>query len=604
VGSGLPLWSANQMPLRFLSGARDGYFLVQTQTGDIFGLFGGSSQPVVSVYRTSNNGSLPIENVPLPPFSYASAVMSDGKVGVINASVNNVGLKNYFWQGSTSDQAALFEELPSSLSDIQARALTRSPSNQPILSLNWRSDVWLRTDDGNWESSDSLKHVTKLSKSGYGITSDGEIWLDGEYYSLSEVCPSFGEEGYSEPELLDINDGGTVLIQAKKNGSKYPVLAVKLDFQIPVSTEDPANFDETEYEKAEEVKVAKFDGGELVDGGLIYQHDLDRIRISLSPIKVDDPKKVQIRLGTKPPAGFPVFQDQPNIVSLKWNAEDKLHYSPFQFLVSDSFDDVYKQQGSGNDPVLDELVIGTDEGLEDRSHRAGLGSVLYVDFLRIGGKTYQPNVKLEVPVKARREINVRLINPKKSNGNLVVHPDEVEKNKQDIIERMAQIGIITSVEITNPDAGNYSKFTNIELPEGVDAQDLSIMSDDEVAALQKFTDPAQDVFEVLYITSFKEPDGGAAGSYGISYSADRQIPLRYKNTAMIAEEELQRLIVEHELGHLLTRVAGHHADSSNLMIAEVGQLSPAGEEALDGKRLSQVQENQIYTHPAVKKIAK
>ena len=66
---------------------------------------------------------------------------------------------------------------------------------------------------------------------------------------------------------------------------------------------------------------------------------------------------------------------------------------------------------------------------------------------------------------------------------------------------------------------------------------------------------------------------------------------------MIAEEELQRLIVEHELGHLLTRVAGHHADSSNLMIAEVGQLSPAGEEALDGKRLSQVQENQIYTHP-------
>jgi predicted Zn-dependent protease len=45
---------------------------------------------------------------------------------------------------------------------------------------------------------------------------------------------------------------------------------------------------------------------------------------------------------------------------------------------------------------------------------------------------------------------------------------------------------------------------------------------------------------------------------------------------MIAEEELQRLIVEHELGHLLTRVAGHHADSSNLMIAEVGQLSPAG----------------------------
>lgn len=89
-----------------------------------------------------------------------------------------------------------------------------------------------------------------------------------------------------------------------------------------------------------------------------------------------------------------------------------------------------------------------------------------------------------------------------------------------------------------------------------------------------------------------------------SYSADRQIPLRYKNTAIIAEEVMQRLIVEHELGHLLTRAGGHHDDASNLMSSLVGQLSPAGEEALEAKRLSQVQEDQIYRNPAVKKVAK
>jgi hypothetical protein len=249
------------------------------------------------------------------------------------------------------------------------------------------------------------------------------------------------------------------------------------------------------------------------------------------------------------------------------------------------------------------LKIGPDEHINLDPYKVALGGEVFVEQVKIGEKKISS--ELTAQVKARRTIKVRLINPKKGAGT-VARPALIEFHKKRIIDSLGQVGILASVEITikPPATAGYSKYSNIELPEGEEGNNPAAMTQDEIDLLNNFTDPAQDIFEIVFIENFKKganSNGDQQGTFGISYGADRPIPVRYKNTAIVVTDGLPPNIVAHELGHLLTR-AVHIGPAANLMDALAAGQMPAGEEAYDARRLSQHQENTIYTHPAVKKI--
>lgn len=596
VGRNLPLWSGGIKPFSISAAATDGHFLVESIEGDIFGYSSLPQIRTISLYGEENQAATPLRQLPLPDFQHATAVMATGKAAVISAYTGGFEPTNFLWIAPTDDYPETFELVVGPSHPF--RSLSRTPSGRLLLSEEDSSKTWMLDDNGSWQESSGLHRVTKLSLSGTGITSDGKIWEDGEYLDPKNLCPALRDGGFTQIETLDINEGGVILIQAEKGGSKFQLLANPIQFETPTSWQEDVPF-----EKTDELKVAKFDGGKKINGGLLYESDRDRFRISMGPLKLKETQKVLFKMGTKHPQNLAFYNDPSQILEVKWDPDEEKFFSKLHFLAAHDIDDQHQQTPLGNGSV-DYLKIGADEHInEDPSHKVALGGEVFVDFVKIADTVFTS--ELVARVKARRTIQVRLINPKKGAG--AVAPVAVlETHKKHIIELMAQVGVLATVEIvTNPPTtSGYSKYFNIELPEGEEGNNPAAMTQDEVDLLNNFTDPAQDIFEIVFIENFKEgasANGTPQGTFGISYGADRPIPVRYKNTAIVAVDGLPPNIVAHELGHLLTR-AGHIGPTANLMDALAAGEMPDGEEAYDARRLSQQQENTIYTHPAVKKI--
>jgi len=480
------------------------------------------------------------------------------------------------------------------LDNADLRAMSRTPSGRLLLSTHDDNTSWMRNQEGSWVPAESLERVTKMSQSGFGITSDGKVWLDGEFYSLRRICPGYSEGGYSSAKLIDINDGGTILIQARKGGSTFDALVVPIEIQIPSWSGLDADF-----ETAEELMIAKFKGGSLVEADLIYHSDIDRFQVKLGPVKVANNGKVFIKFGTKNGKEMAAYDDDVQTIELFKQTNGKAYLSKLQFLAADDVDDDHTQASGGNSDIDTRKIGPDDQPTFDPSHKIALGGKVLVPNVKIGAKVFTS--KLSLPVKARRTVKIRLINPKKSSG-LIAPKTLVDLHKKHLKERYAQVGLVVEVKVVETPAGDYRKFTNLELPQGEDGNDPSIMTQDEINLLQKFTDPQQDVIEVVYIRSFKKgllANGIEAGTFGIAYSSDRPIVGRYKNTAIVGVTNLPDLVIEHEVGHLLLQKAQHDDKASNLMTPIPYLGAP---DAVLGRRLSLNQETKIYKHPTVKGV--
>lgn len=302
VGRNLPLWSGGIKPFSISAAATDGHFLVESIEGDIFGYSSLPQIRTISLYGEEHQAATPLRQLPLPDFQHATAVMATGKAAVISAYTGGFEPTNFLWIAPTDDYPETFELVVGPSHPF--RSLSRTPSGRLLLSEQNSSKTWMLDDNGSWQESSGLHRVTELSLSGTGITSDGKIWEDGEYLDPKNLCPALRDGGFSQIETLDINDGGVILIQVTKAGSKLQLLANPIQFEDPISFHNDVPF-----KKTDQLKIAKFDGGIKATGGLQYETDRDRFRISMGPLKLPATQKVFFKMGTKHPQNLMDYND-------------------------------------------------------------------------------------------------------------------------------------------------------------------------------------------------------------------------------------------------------------------------------------------------------
>lgn len=113
----------------------------------------------------------------------------------------------------------------------------------------------LVTGSHTWVKKGNAWYTTKRRISGEKITSSGiiltnsnnvahDLWLNGEYYTMGELCPSLEEKGYQFYSAVDINDNTLILCQAvDANGRNRVGVMMPISF---IEFESNAGFDNYE----------------------------------------------------------------------------------------------------------------------------------------------------------------------------------------------------------------------------------------------------------------------------------------------------------------------------------------------------------------------
>lgn len=395
----------------------------------------------------------------------------------------------------------------------------------------------------------------------------------------------------------DKNDvqGFPHLVEAKE------IRRVPIQFLVPVVD---ANGKEKKPRKrvvAKELKVGKLLGGGAVGSDLNLNKDVDRFYIK---VEGQDPSAVvSVKLGMEHQNAK--YADDFTEIELKYDADKKYHISASQLLVSDVTDDTYTQSSPG----FPEDDIAADNTKNDRTHITALGGTVKINQYAVNGETKNLNVKL--PVKARRKVDIRVINLKKSDGTLVAQPQKIADEIEAMKERYAQAGIQANVVTVQKDIPAGVDLSNgLQIPDlpavGAPPQEPTILAE-EMALMNGVATAATNDIEIIYVPRISDVSTPTEESaLGYAYNPSKftnQAHTKYHNT-MFVSATAKLYVQAHELGHILLDDESHSThgadDTSNLMLLNVNQGNLTTLNA--SKRLTQEQETKMYTNPLVKPV--
>jgi len=288
------------------------------------------------------------------------------------------------------------------------------------------SEVFL-SESGTARHLQSLsgKKIRLFAGDGTGMTSDGQLWRNGELIPMRDLCQQWAEFQGDEWTLqpLKANKHGVYLIQMEggPNGEAKPQLAVK----VVIAPADPKS----------KLCVAKMEHSLSPAGELDIDADPDRFFVKIpGGAKLGS---ISIKLSTVENSE-PEYDDDSNDIDLVEDGDDQTTLS--LLLVSDDVDDEY----AGNE-------VGPDDEDNDRTHKVSLGGKVRVSSIKVNNIDYESNAVESVDPTKKVDVRVIFVG-EASDQNI-----QFLEIRQIAHERFAQLGVKLNMF-----------FASMNVPEGVD----------------------------------------------------------------------------------------------------------------------------------------
>ncbi|GEM_PF-6134771 len=303
-----------------------------------------------------------------------------------------------------------------------------------------------------------------------------------------------------------------------------------------------------------ELAVAKMEDSLGPGGVLDIDEDPDRFYVRIP--RLGNVQSVSIVLGTLSPD--PDYSDGGTVIELEqvgphWQTKSML-------LVSDDVDDLL-----GDDE--DAVTYGSDDELNDRTHKIQLGGHVWVTSLTVNGQTFSINLKAPVPVHRILPVRIRRM------ADSTATSESIEEDIRVTNERLAQIKIrlepdfdSTPLPVPHPTyPGPISNTTLYSSGPGLHGVTYGVVTFMQIYG----SDHTIDDVEVFYVKdTFKQevPPVGVWGFAVIENSFSRTTnpyhPIQ-ANTAFIDSNRGQ-FVLAHELVHILTRL-GHYGSAETFL---------------------------------------
>lgn len=314
---------------------------------------------------------------------------------------------------------------------------------------------------------------------------------------------------------------------------------------------------EEEFVDANELKIAKMRGGEIISAGpnsvggeYKINEDKDRFYVRIPGLPEGSEASIMLQTGH---AQKPEYRDPQTEIELKYDPEKKLFTTKSMILVSDDLDDIHFQDltGEASDMFVDEFK-------GDRSHKAFLGGIVRIASINFNGTEHELN--LDLPVNAKKQVTVKIWRIKKQSQNLpYVAEALVNEHIKVLKERYVQIGL--DVKIVGPLIKEIPNTINLD--DGYQIQDLgnigTVEEEDKfLEAVATENDADIEVFYVPNITDASLPDIDSAAGYSYVPSAFGDAKKKIHNN-IIMSGLATRYVLAHELGHILLNDGAHEA---------------------------------------------
>lgn len=423
----------------------------------------------------------------------------------------------------------------------------------------------------------------------YNDESEIELWHPLDRKTLMELTSS---SGYDMQSIADVT-ARNVAIGETENSKVIllPVYVALLPEELPYVTDK-------DWVYAEEMKIAKFKGGVLMQGSetasnFDFQNDPDRFRLAV--VGFPDSAALKAAVKTKNLTALQAdYDDSVTSISYTYSPLLKAHITEPMFLTSNDVDD----DASGNS-------IGADNSPEDRSHKIALGGKFAIDKIQVvtgqDTKVYDANVEYFVSEKASVTVTIYPVNA----GALPPFPvSEIEKDVKAAKECYAQIGLKLNVTIgEHLSVPSFVMVANENIPLNLaDGLDFPItlpgttrppLTDEEMAFFTAVASTSTDDIQIFYIDKFSVAGNQNSGIKGFADRASAFDPGVFANTIVLQQNRFP-FVLAHELGHLLLNDGSHEGVRENLMSTGREYQNTLID---DPKRLNGEQQKSILSSP-------
>ncbi len=434
--------------------------------------------------------------------------------------------------------------------------------------------------------------VSGVTRQGWAIDSAASrIWANGAWNELTDLV---GTPTPEQAEWLDILDSGLGVARFRRLGEAWRIaLLPPVEIAIPQVLQN-GNEVEGKLAVATELKIAKMQGGEIIDPGpnassgeYRINEDKDRFYVRLGGIAEDSEVSVLLQTGHAQPE----YRDPATRIDLVYDQVEKLFTTKSMVLVADDNDDAHSQDLAGEE---DDMFV--DEFVGDRSHKSALNGIVRIASVKINGNEHP--LSLDLPIKARKQLTVKIYRVKKLNAGLPMVPDAVvNEHIKALKERYAQVGLQIVV-----DGPLIKEIPNsINLDDGYQIQDDGIpgIVEEEGAFLEAVAtedDGDIEVFYVPFIADISSPEEESTAGYSYVPSKLGEA-LESVHNNIVMSGNATRYVLAHELGHILLN-SGSHDTAYHLMSETVNVLKQ--DDFINDKRFRSGEEAVILQHAQVK----
>lgn len=464
------------------------------------------------------------------PFSYAPAILPSGRIVV------HYPVEDRYMVGDI--------ELPHD----NYYGLTEDPHGN--LMMNRLAGDTLkphRFRNGSWEEM-PIPGMIDMNPQGVGITFPGnQLWRNGKTVDLDSML---SHTGWSNFLVHQINQSGTLLASAEKDGERKAVILPAVEIQVRDDSKG-------KWVTTDELKVAKWEKAfdytgfrnehpEGIAGGILADVDRFRIRINTQNLP-EEYRKIYI--------------------STKGSTEGEYNDDSTEILLDLDENSFFPSDGFVSKPMI--LVADTvdnkfknDNAQNDQTHIVALGGE--VEF-RI--KDANGDVISTLPVKKKKAVHVQVkLLWQGSNGPTQLALDNIADDIKVAKQIYAQVGIDVTFTIT----AHQVNVAGVDLSDGLrvdTAQNQGSLHPEGEALLNFYATPNQADVIGLYIDgkilTGASPEGEADGiaiwdndevlphsRYGTVYW-DNSVSAKYKGTFLVSTRRFTKVTFSHELGHVL-----------------------------------------------------
>ena len=425
-------------------------------------------------------------------------------------------------------------------------------------------------------------------------------WLDAEIdgFGLEYFFPAYVEQ----VKVVTAPDDATLSVEIDLTATNIGdgtlpsmVMVASLPVEVVIPKLDASGAEVAdELVNAQDLKIAKMRGDTLIDAGpnalsgeYRISQDEDRFYVRIPGLPENSEVSIMLQTGH---AQKPEYRDPQTEIELKYDQEKGILTTKSMILVSDDLDDAHSQDlaGEENDMFVDEFK-------GDRSHKAALGGLVRIVSVKLNGK--EDVVNIDLPVKARKQVTVKIWRIKKQNQNLPLVAEAIVNEHIKVLkERYAQIGL--DVNVVGPVVKEIP--SSINLDDGYQIQDVgqtgTVAEEDAfLTAVATANDADIEIFYVPRITDFTDQSVESAGySYvPATFGAGRQDI----HNNIVMSGLAKKYTLAHELGHILLNSGSHNYPSYNLMGLNVNTIQ--ADDFINDKRLRMAEEQTINQHPQV-----